>query len=267
MYKNRGVVLSSIQNHWKGRAGYQQWPWVATIGDQAVFTRSGNPKTTNKISNSNLPYIEQKDNVALIMYRPNKDLSTLGRKNTSVALHWQKENFDKVVRWDKWVIGTKGDNYIGIRMHCVKTINGFSACDTSDGQTWVVIVGNKNTHKSFANFQNIIKQSKYAERFVFDYSALNYIYHGEININGKKIVHRWQAGDGNSINTNNTTNLESYMQTQQESVLSLSSSSLLNNNPELQTLHTYPNPFQAWIHIQHNTSYSILQEITATNLQ
>ncbi len=194
LYKHNGVGLTSIQNHWKGRAGYQQWPWVATVGKEAVFTRSGNPSPTGSTSNTTLPYVEQKDNVALIMYRADKDLSLFGFDNFDVALHWQEEDFDQVVRSGNWVIARSAENYVAVRKHCNQTINGFEACNDQDGQTWAVVVGNDQTHGTFNQFRNIIAASSYDERWVYNIGNGGYTYVGEISVDGKSISHRWAQG-------------------------------------------------------------------------
>lgn len=194
VYKNNGVVLTSIQDHWKGRAGYQQWPWVATVGKEPIFTRSGNPSPTGTTSNTTLPYVEQVDNVALIMYRADQDLSLFGFDNFDVALHWHEEDFDEVIRTGNWIIARVDDNYMAVRKHCNQTINGFDACNDQDGQTWAAVVGNSTTHSSFNNFVNIIEDANYEERWIYNWLNGGYTYHGEIEVDGKRIYHRWAQG-------------------------------------------------------------------------
>ena len=85
IYKNRGVVLSSAQDYWKGRLGWQQWPWAAAIEDQSVFTICGDRQTSEMNANTSLPYINQEENVALIMYRHNWDLPFFGINDFNVT--------------------------------------------------------------------------------------------------------------------------------------------------------------------------------------
>jgi hypothetical protein len=98
IFKNRSVTLSSIQDFWKGKVGYQAFPCVANLGTTAVLTASG--ETTDwgnrpsRTSNTDLPYVSQKQNVALIMYRPEKTLPLFGHKIFDVALHWTDNDFD-----------------------------------------------------------------------------------------------------------------------------------------------------------------------------
>lgn len=85
IFKNKSVTLSSLQDFWKGKLGYQQFPIMVNTGTSAVFTLSGKPNIdwNNRPShnaNIHLPYVQQKDNVALVMYRPEKGLALFGHK-------------------------------------------------------------------------------------------------------------------------------------------------------------------------------------------
>ena len=81
IFKNKGIVLSTNRALLKGHAGYQQWPWVATIETQPVWTKAGNVGEGSvgdgRNNNTTLPYLDQDENVALIMYRANWDLPPL----------------------------------------------------------------------------------------------------------------------------------------------------------------------------------------------
>lgn len=223
IYKNKGVVLSSIQNHWKGRKGYQQWPWVATIGKESVYTRSGS--MNNSTGNSTLPYIVQNENIALIVYRAHGDLNEFDGDDYDISLHWQEEDFDQVVRWNNWIIARTGVNYIGIRMHCKKEIDNYDACNHQKGQAWVAIVGNEKLYNNFDNFQEVIKASKYTEKW----SNSNDSYYNEILIDNKKVSYDWANNSNDSIDLNKITNLEeidfkagNLLQLEQNNTLNLS---------------------------------------------
>ena len=247
MYKNRGVVLTSIQDHWKGRKGYQQWPWVATVGKEAVFTRSGTPAPSSTTSNTTLPYVEQVDNVALIMYRADKDLSLFTSDSYDVALHWQEEDFDEVVRFDNWIVARQGTSYVAVRKHCNQTINGYDACDDQDGQTWAVVVGNSSTHGSFDDFEEVIRDSSYAERWIYNWLNGGYTYHGEINVDGKRIYHRWAQG-------------VFYKEDLEETALV---KELVEGDLEGVTL--YPSPANTYFNITTNADFGTVNKITAVN--
>lgn len=198
VYKNHSVTLSSIQNYWKGRAGFQQFPWAATTGTIGVTTQSG--KISNLLgeeslsANSNLPYIQQKDNVALIMYRPNKDLGLFGYDRHDVKLTWNGQLYDEVVFENKWIIGREGDNYVAVLRHCTDEIEGQYACDDQDGQLWSCVVGSKQMHGSFENFLQIIRKAKYQEKWNYVFDKVQWVYYGMVEVDGKKLEHNW-VGD------------------------------------------------------------------------
>ncbi len=198
IYKNRGVVLSSAQDFWKGRLGYQQWPWMAAIGEQSVFTRSGIVEAgdagNSNNANSTLPYIDQDENVALIMYRHNWDLPLFGWDNFDISLHWSLEDFDESRTFDQWTIARTGENYVAVKKHCEGLINGLMACDDQDGQTWAVVVGNAHTHQSFDHFETVIRASEYEERWYFNWRTFKWIYYGRIKVDGKEIDYAWGGG-------------------------------------------------------------------------
>lgn len=196
IYKNHAITLSSIQNYWKGRAGYQQWPWAANTGTIGVSTQSGDIYNLlgeeNLSGNSNLPYIEQNENVALIMYRPKKDLPFYGFKKHDVRLLWELERqYDEVVIEGKWIIGREGDSYIAVLRHCTDSVNDIYACDDQDGQLWACVVGNETLHESFNNFINIIRSSKYQEKWNYVFDKMEWHYYGMIEVDGKRIEHNW----------------------------------------------------------------------------
>jgi len=242
IYKHNGVVLTSIQDHWKGRAGYQQWPWVATVGKEPIFTRSGNPSPTGSTSNTTLPYVEQVDNVALIMYRADNDLSLFGFDNFDVALHWTEGDFDEVRRFGNWIVARVDDNYAAVRKHCNQTINGFEACDDQDGQTWVVVVGNSDTHGTFNNFESIIQDATYDERWVYNWLNGGYTYVGEVEVDGKSISHRWAAGVFKSA-------------VAEEQIAEL----------EKQDIVVYPNPASDQFEILTNEEFGPIQKVSVVN--
>lgn len=202
IFRNKSVVMSSVQDFWKGRLGWQQIPWAANTGTASVLTQSGYvqdfslPRAIN--SNSHLPYIDQKDNVALIMYRPNRDLNLmlpfLAANTLDVSLKWPVESFDEQRELGNWIIGREKDSYVAIRRHCNNVIRGIPACSNPDGQTWVAIVGNADMYGSFDNFEEVIKQSVFESRWYFELQGLKWVYYSKIVIDGKTIEYAW---DGN----------------------------------------------------------------------
>ncbi len=195
VFKNGPVVLSSVQNYYKGRLGYQQWPWAATVGTLAVWTQSGEVKRnwndrSDQNVNTHLPYINQKENVALIMYKPNNDLDLYGFQN-DVALYWPEEEFDETRSFNIWLLGQQGDGYIAVRKHCSRTINGYQACSDSNGQTWAVVVGNSNIYGSFDKFEDVIKRAKFTKKKRWSWSKLRFQYYAKISVDGKTVSLKW----------------------------------------------------------------------------
>ncbi len=230
IFKNKSVTLSSIQDYWKGRSGYQQWPWAANTGTSAVYTQSGesgNPFVKeSQNANSNLPYIQQVDNLALIMYRPNKDLAGFGLDKHDVVLFWQDSLFDEVVEYGKWIIAREGDSYIGVLRHCIDQINGIYTCDDQDGQLWSCIVGNQDMYGSFEQFVQKIQKSKYQEKWTLDLKKFEWHYYGMVEVDGNKIEYDW-IGDLLSVPKDDKTD-----------PLVTSTKNLLASN----SVSIYPNP-------------------------
>lgn len=194
IFKNNAAILSSLQNYWAGYAGYQQWPWAATVGKAPVYTISGKVNSDwndrqRLTANRHLPYIEQNSNVALVMYQPNFELGIL-YNDFDVALYWVDSFFTETRTLGYWILGREDDSYIAIRRHCIDSINGIPACD-DDGQTWVVIVGNQEMYGSFDDFEIMVDASIYKDNWRFDWETFQWIYHGEIHIDGKSIVKDW----------------------------------------------------------------------------
>lgn len=196
IYKNKSVTLHSIQDYFKGRAGYQQCPWQATTGILPVYTKSGGPTDfiggEKLTSNSTLPYIEQKSNVALIMYRPDKELALFGFPIHDVSLKFLEERYDEVDFFGKWIVGREGDGYIAVARHCWDNkANGVYTCDDQDGQVWAVVVGNSEMYGSYENFKALVSNAKIEEQWIYRNISLKWDYYGMVEFDGKKIEHYW----------------------------------------------------------------------------
>ena len=197
IFRNDEVGLNSAQDFWKGRLGYQQIPLVANIGGAAVMTRCGTVEDWGTLpsrqSNTSLPYIDQDENVALVMYRHNWDLPIFGIDNFDVFLYFKDEDYDEVVEMDNWILGRKDENYVAVYRHCIDEINGIRACNVSDGQTWAIVVGNNHIHNNFGQFQDIIAAAKYESRWYFDWQNFKWVYYGRIKVDGQDIHHAWKG--------------------------------------------------------------------------
>ncbi len=196
IFKHHSVVLSSVIDFWKGKVGFQQHPCVANIGNTAVYTASGavkanwNNRDPNN-ANVHLPYVQQQKNVALLMYRPEPINPLLGNmfSNKDVALHWKDGDFDEVAEDSLWLLGRQAENYVAVRRSCIGEINAVRACETTGGQTWVIVVGDSGMYGSFSNFQNVIHQSQFTEEWYIDSTAS--IYYAKIEVDSITIEYAW----------------------------------------------------------------------------
>ncbi len=211
IFKNKSVSLNSNQDFYKGKAGFQQVIWQATAGILPVYTKSGGPTDfiggQQLTSNSTLPYIEQKSNVALIMYRANKDLALFGFKVHDVGLKFLEDNYDEVDYFGKWIVGREGDGYIAVARHCTDKVNGVYICDDQDGQVWAVVVGNKDMYGSYDNFKALVAGAKVEEKWIFRLNKLEWDYYGMVQFDDEKIEHYW-SGNILSFPQNPTTGIQ-----------------------------------------------------------
>lgn len=195
IYKNDETVLTSLQDYWKGKIGFQQWPIAANVGGTAVYTASGVVEQDWQARNSSnfnehLPYIAQNGNVALIMYRPQEVSPLLPFNNKDVALHWRDSDFDSIDEDGNWIFGKRNENYIGVRRACIGEINGVRACETNGGQTWVFIVGNDNMYSSYTDFQNVVSQAVFSEEWTTNLEG-DSTYYASIEVDGTAIDYTW----------------------------------------------------------------------------
>ncbi len=200
IYKNRGIVLSSLDNYYGGYSGYQQWPWVATVDDIAVWTQSGEVTADwgdrdRLMQNIHLPWIRQEGNVAMILYWPNTEIriaDTINQMDTNVALYWPTDRFDETRTDRRWLIGKRGDSYVAVLCDQTKIKNGHYYSDADNGrQMWGVVVGNSTTHGSFDAFCDMIGQSTYTEDYHWTFYDWRYVYKAELKVDGKRIYKRW----------------------------------------------------------------------------
>ncbi|MGI5899091.1 MAG: hypothetical protein ACOX8S_04105 [Christensenellales bacterium] len=116
-YKTPDYMLSCAQDFRKGRMGYQQHPWTASLGGRAqVFTNS--PASNDYISrpnqiagNLNLPRAVAHNNVQLCIYRINPDFVDYLYSHCYFPQH----EFDEVAEKYGWVFGRKENGYIAVR--------------------------------------------------------------------------------------------------------------------------------------------------------
>lgn len=208
VFRNGGVVLTSIQNFWKGKQGFQQFPCVATVGTTAVLAASGevNPDWLNRNSdnaNEHLPLVTQQSNVALLMYYPETKPSILGAQNRAVSLHWRTQEFDETTENNLWLLGRQNQNYIAVYRPCTDEINTLKACESPDRQTWAMIVGNENMYGSFENFSALIAQAQVTEEFYFDTLTQDTVYHASISFDTTTVENTWLRSGTEQVGISN----------------------------------------------------------------
>jgi hypothetical protein len=195
IFKNESVTLSSNENFFKGKVGFQQWPVCANSGTSAVYTASGrveadwsdrNPENANY----HLPYVDQSHNVSLVMYRPEEMPFILPFSQKEVALYWVDSVYDEIVEDGMWLMGRENEGYVAIRRHCTDYIDDVRACETDAGQTWVFVVGNDAMYGSFSNFQNLVSQSQYEEMWTMDVNG-DSTYYASIQFDTISIDYAW----------------------------------------------------------------------------
>ncbi|MCP4110162.1 MAG: hypothetical protein GY749_32340 [Desulfobacteraceae bacterium] len=198
IFKNKGVVLTSLKNFYTSYMGWQQWPVVATCDDIAVWTQSGEVKTnwddrSRNNANTHLPYLNQDENVVLIGYWPNFEISSagfFGAMDTDVAVYWPEDEFDETEEYRNWLIGRKNDSYIAVYRHTDDIKNGHYYSD-SGRQLWAIVVGNEDMHGSYSNFVDIIKRASTTEEYYLSFYVPGMVYKIGVNVDGKNLSHRW----------------------------------------------------------------------------
>jgi hypothetical protein len=182
VHKDGDAIMTSMQSYFPGRSGAmtQQFPWVATTGQATVFTVAGGTyeEFARRRRQFHFPNVKQVGNTALLMYRPNRDLTMLfNRTNLDVALYFPEEKFDEIFYSGKWRFGREGDSFVGVLSPCDEPQIG---CDGTQEQAWVAMVGHSNTYGSFANFTaeatkgrlEIVSEGCFAAKFVTDSEPL-----------------------------------------------------------------------------------------------
>lgn len=207
IFKHKSITLSSVQDFWKGKVGYQQFPCVANVGTTPVFTASGKVKhdwDTRSATNANehLPYVEQHSNVALLMYRPEPVSSFLPFHNPDVALFFNEADYSEVITDSLWLMGRQGNSYVAVRRHCIGEIDSVKACVMDSGQAWVIMVGDSDMYGSFTNFQTIIHNSQFEARWYTDTVSQELVYYSKIIVDTFTVDYAW----GVSTTTTGITN-------------------------------------------------------------
>ncbi|MCL2181031.1 MAG: hypothetical protein FWB83_07875 [Treponema sp.] len=116
VYKTHYYCLSNAQDYRKGKAGYQQHIWQATMGGRAlVYTNSpGSNEYEDRPSkfagNKFMPRSAQHKNVVLCVYR----LPAESAHFFFTHIYFPRHEFDQVTEKDGWIFGKRGGAYIAV---------------------------------------------------------------------------------------------------------------------------------------------------------
>jgi len=198
LFKHHSVTIASVPDFWKGKVGFQQHTCVANVGTTAVYLGSGEvfsdwgDRSPNN-ANVHLPQVKQKKNVALLMYRPEVTPALIGVsfQNKDVALHFKTQDFDEVRNDSLWLLGRQGTGYVAVRRNCLDTISNVAACNTIDGQSWVIMVGDSDMYGSFNNFETVIQQSQFETKWYFDTLTNEVVYYSKIVVDSTTVEYAW----------------------------------------------------------------------------
>ena len=178
-------ILSCAQDFRKGRMGYQQHPWTASLGGKAVvFTTNPasleyNNRPNRWAGNLTLPRAVQHENVLLCLYRVEADFVDYLYSH----LYFPKHEMDETLEKDGWIFGRKGNAYIAVRsltpgywedadpelFRSLYGKNWQSAFDRvtkyeyiSQGHAgvWVVEMGSLSENGSFESFKSLVDELK-----------------------------------------------------------------------------------------------------------
>ncbi|QHQ60898.1 hypothetical protein Ana3638_09060 [Anaerocolumna sedimenticola] len=116
-YRTPDYGLSCAQDYRKGKQGYQQMPWGATLGGRAVvFTNHpGSQEFEDRpnliAGNWILPRAAQHENVLLCIYRIPADCIRM----LETHAYFPQHEFDEVAEQWGWIFGKKESAYIALR--------------------------------------------------------------------------------------------------------------------------------------------------------
>jgi hypothetical protein len=154
-------MLSCAQDYRPGKPGYQQHPWQATLGlDAVVFTNhpgaldeSGASRPNFWAGDAILPRVAQHGNVLICVHH----VPTTNSFPYSHA-YLPRSAFDEVVQSDHWLCGRRGDGYIGLySQHPTRRPVAGPHQDTevrvdAPDNVWVCEMGRQAEWGSFASF-------------------------------------------------------------------------------------------------------------------
>ena len=194
IFKKDQLTLASVKNFWKGKLGFQQFPCVANVGTTPVMLASGKTaipwsRRNGNNANEHLPYVDQKHNVALIMYRAEPKPNILPYRNPEIAIYFNDSDFDEVRENGPWLLGRQGKGYVGVRRHCIDSIGGVRGCEYTGGQAWAIVVGDSDMYGGFNQFETLATNSTLNEQWYVQGNQS--IYEASLQFDTISISHAW----------------------------------------------------------------------------
>ena len=114
--RTEDYIISSAQDFRKGRMGYQQHPWTASLGGRAVIFTT-NPASLEYQNRPNrwagnlvLPKTVQHENTLFCIYRLLPDFVDFLNSH----IYFPKHEMDEVVERDGFIFGRKGKGYVAV---------------------------------------------------------------------------------------------------------------------------------------------------------
>ncbi|MBN1624346.1 MAG: hypothetical protein JW903_08245 [Clostridia bacterium] len=118
-YKTKDYMLACVQDHKKGKYGFQAHIWQATLGGRAVVfsnhpaTEEYNGRPNKWAGNRINPKTVQHKNVVISMYNTPVDRVPTYTHHTHAYI--SQEFLDEIVEKDGWVFGRKENGFFAIR--------------------------------------------------------------------------------------------------------------------------------------------------------
>ena len=168
-YRTAHYMLSAAQDYRAGKPGYQQHPWQATLGmDAVVFTN--HPGSDDEKARPNfwagnciLPRVAQHENVLVCIHHvPANDPFPFSHA------YFPREAFDEVLEQGNWIFGRKDAGYIALySQHKVSWFEDryddahpiIEARAAAPDNIWVLEMGDSSQWGDFAKFVEAISSA------------------------------------------------------------------------------------------------------------
>jgi hypothetical protein len=174
-YRTPDYQLSTAQDYRKGKPGFQQQIWLASLGGKASVwtcnpgadTEQGRPSYW--IGNGHLPRAAQHKNLAIVLYR----IPEAYPRGFS-HVYFPASEFDETKEVGGWLIGRKGDGYLaiasrpGMSAGTRKEYAGVERVANARESAWLCRMGRKAVDGPFEKFVEKISKStlEYSENRV-----------------------------------------------------------------------------------------------------